>query len=98
MDDKDEQPNIILFVIGFVVFSIGLPLLWKWHMAEPFGLPEIDVPQAFGLSFLSLFFFGKTDLNTSYTHGHFKIAVSRQVLNIFTMLFCLFFGYIAYIV
>lgn len=41
----------MFFVIGLVL-SIPLCLLWNWLMPIIFNLPNITIPQAFGLSIL----------------------------------------------
>ena len=42
---------VMFFTIG-IVLSIPLCLVWNWLMPDIFGLPTINVLQAFGLSVL----------------------------------------------
>jgi len=54
---------VVFFVIG-VALSIPLCLVWNWVMPDIFGLPTINVLQAFGLSILvTLLSPRKIDLN-----------------------------------
>ena len=53
------SPSIGIMLIGLVIFftvgivlSIPLCLVWNWLMPYIFGLPTINVLQAFGLSVL----------------------------------------------
>ena len=53
------SPSLGIMSIGIVVFftvgialSIPLCLVWNWVMPDIFGLPTINVLQAFGLSVL----------------------------------------------
>ena len=65
------SPSLGIMLIGVVVFfivgialSIPLCLVWNWVMPDIFGLPTINVLQAFGLSILvTLLSPRKIDLN-----------------------------------
>ena len=53
------SPSLGIMLVGVVVFftvgialSIPLCLVWNWVMPDMFGLPTINVLQAFGLSIL----------------------------------------------
>ena len=53
------SPSLTLILIGAIMFfaigialSIPLCLLWNWLMPSIFGLPTINVLQAFGLTIL----------------------------------------------
>ena len=53
------SPSLTLILIGAIMFfaigialSIPLCLLWNWLMPIIFNLPNITIPQAFGLSIL----------------------------------------------
>ena len=54
---------IAVFVVAFlisVLFAFPVKWLWNWLMPEIFGLSTISVWQAWGLNFLSTFFFKST--------------------------------------
>ena len=44
--------GIVMFFLIGIVLSIPLCLVWNWLMPYIFGLPTINVLQAFGLSVL----------------------------------------------
>ena len=43
---------VVTFVVVGLVASIPMCLLWNWLMPDIFGLPTINVIQAFGLQLL----------------------------------------------
>ena len=43
---------VIVFILTGLLFSIPLWLLWNWLMPHIFGLPTINILEAFGLSAL----------------------------------------------
>ena len=65
------SPSLTIMLIGIVrffaigiVLSIPLCLVWNWLMPDIFGLPTINILQAFGLSALvTLLSPKKIDLN-----------------------------------
>ena len=65
------SPSLTIMLIGIVMFfaigivlSIPLCLVWNWLMPDIFGLPTINILQAFGLSALvKLLSPKKIDLN-----------------------------------
>ena len=57
--------GIMLVVVLVILFSIPTWLLWNWLMPLLFGLPEITLGQAIGLSFLARMLFGATNVRTS---------------------------------
>ena len=65
------SPSLTIMLIGIVMFfaigivlSIPLCLVWNWLMPDIFGLPTINILQAFGLSALvTLLSPKKIDLN-----------------------------------
>lgn len=50
--------GVTLIVLIVVLFSLPTWLLWNGLMPVIFGLPEITLPQAIGLSFLARFLLG----------------------------------------
>tara|TARA_B100000131_G_C17996993_1_gene564936 strand:- start:247 stop:576 length:330 start_codon:yes stop_codon:yes gene_type:complete len=54
---KTGLKALVLFASVGILFSIPLCLLWNWLMPNIFGLPTINVLEAFGLSALVAFLF-----------------------------------------
>jgi hypothetical protein len=59
MKNNFEAIAIFLGMIAIVIVILGYPLmlLWNWLMPTIFGLPEITLWQALGLSLLSTILF-----------------------------------------
>jgi uncharacterized membrane protein len=59
MKNSFEAIAVFLGMIAIVIVILGYPLmlLWNWLMPTIFGLPEITLWQALGLSLLSTILF-----------------------------------------
>jgi len=61
--------GILIFIGVGLLFSIPLTLLWNWLMPNIFGLPTINILEAFGLSMLATLLSSKPiELNKSTTN------------------------------
>jgi hypothetical protein len=47
---------IVLLVVSSIWSGYVLSILWSWFMVTTFGLPELSIPQAIGLSLILGYF------------------------------------------
>lgn len=47
-----HQATYPLKILGYALYGTMVYFLWKWFVAEPFGLATLPLPNAFGLSTL----------------------------------------------
>jgi len=57
-----------MMIIGFLLFTVAVMLLWNWLMPVLFGIHAITFWQALGLLVLSRLLFGWGRMPTRYPH------------------------------